>query len=133
MNKSLSERIRAFLPAGIWGICIVFLSVTPGAVIRKLQLSDLFSYDKLGHLIFYAAFVILLSRGFFVLRKGDLRDSDITASTVFAFLVGAALEVFQSLAFIGRNFDVFDLIANIIGCATGWGCAKLLKSSRLWL
>jgi glycopeptide antibiotics resistance protein len=133
MNKGLSERIRAFLPACLWGACILMLSLLPGKVLRKFSFIELLSLDKFGHFAFYLVFVYLLSRGFRAVRDNKLQSRDVVVSAGIGILFGTVLEIFQAIRFVGRHFDVVDLIANIIGCAAGMLVVFWLKNSRLWL
>lgn len=118
--------MKAFYPAGIWGIFIVTLSLTPGNLINKLHWSEFFTYDKLGHAAFYAVFTVLMIRGYARL-KGDPKGFDLLKSCLIPVIVGALMEIIQAREIIGRHFDVFDLIANIIGCLAGLCIYFLLK------
>lgn len=77
--------------------------------------SDIIGFDKLVHFCFYFGLNTLLFLGVLASDKGvDLRRS--IATTVGVILYGVALEFTQQ--YVGRDFDVYDIVANSIGAIT---------------
>ena len=85
----------------LWAACSI-----PG---HSLPDSILLSWDKLWHLVAFAAlFALWVRAGLPALHVA-----------VGSFAFGAAIEVWQHVAPIGRFFDPLDLLANAAGIAIG--------------
>ena len=80
--------------------------------------SDLFQPDKLAHIFVYAVQVFLFLRGFHLTNKLTRKISFFVV--LGTILYGISLEIVQYAFFEDRFFEVFDIIANIIGSFTGW-------------
>ena len=105
-------RLRALWLALGWGwaATIVWLSLTPSP-----PTIDLAQGDKLGHLAGYG----MLMYWFCQLYAG--RRARVGYALGFA-LMGIALELAQrSLGY--RTYELFDMLANALGVALGWGLA----------
>lgn len=71
--------------------------------------------DKVVHLLMYGILTFLILRKNHVLF-GKSREINVLAfSFLYAFFMGFFIEILQNSFFIGRNFDIFDVIANSIG------------------
>ncbi len=120
--------MKAFIPAVIWGLVILVLSVMPGSSLPDFSLFNLFQPDKAGHVIVYAVFVALMLYGFY---KNYFPEKVATSKVLYAVLIGICygivMELLQYAFFTGRNFDVLDIIANIIGCFVGVTSLKLFS------
>ena len=104
---------KALVAAGwAWAAAIVWLSLTPS--LPKLGTGHA---DKFGH---FAAYGVLMF-WFAQLYRQRL------AYAAGFFAMGVALEFLQQ-ALGSRQFDVFDMLANTLGVATGWGVARMLQS-----
>lgn len=111
--------MKHYVPAIVWGLIILLISVLPGNAMPP-TLGDLFNLDKLGHLVFYGIFVYLLIRGY---RSSGSDPKKIFRFSLFfaisAALYGLLLEFVQYRFLPDRYFDLLDIIANIIGCFAG--------------
>ncbi len=113
------QRLRALWLALGWGwvATIVWLSLTPSP-----PTIDITQGDKLGHFLGY---------GLLMFWFGQLYAS---ARTRLAYALGfAALGVALELAqrALGyRTYEPFDMVANALGVALGWGAA-LASGGRL--
>lgn len=77
------------------------------------------SFDKIGHLVFYAVLFFFVCMA---LQKGRLvhnTNASITWSFLYCMVLGVGMELAQLLMHVGRSFDILDLIANIIGTTMG--------------
>jgi VanZ family protein len=98
-----------------------FLGVTVLSVVPAPQMSGLES-DKLSHFIAYSVLTLLLvlslsgSRG---LPRG------FWVALVLVLLYGVLIEVLQH--YIGRQFDLNDMVANAVGVALGAGTGLLAR------
>jgi VanZ family protein len=101
-----------FLPAVavvIWG------ELSTSATVAEVNF-----WDKGLHFIAYFGLAGILA----VALKGDRR---VLTATVLIALMGGVLEILQG--FTGRDPDIFDECANILGAAAGAGTGRL----ALWL
>ncbi len=104
----------------LWAIFILFLVLLPGQHLPELA-PTLLSIDKLAHAFVFCVLVLLMIVGFIKqsaftgLRNNAIRNS-LKISVAYAFV----LEITQSLS-NGREVDVYDGVANIVGCLLGYG------------
>jgi len=108
-NKA--RKLIAFLPALMWAAVILFLST--GKSIQAPSLTNLLEPDKLAHAAAYFVLAALLSWGFW--RVSGLRNKLVWASAIISTLYGIGMEIIQYSFFPNRYFEVYDIIANIIG------------------
>lgn len=118
--------MKYFIPAILWGIVILGLSAIPGNSLPDISFWSLIQPDKVGHLGIYCIFVSAMLWG----MNRNFRPAKIPVYTVivvvlFAILYGILMEFMQSYFFSGRNFDVLDILANIIGSFVGLLSLKL--------
>lgn len=113
--------LRNLLPGILWGIVILILSGVPGNYVPSVfGFLDWISPDKLVHLTMYAVLVFVLLRG---LRK-QKQQHEISKTLMYCVIgigiaFGGITEVLQNIVFIHRNGNIYDFIADIIGCLTG--------------
>ncbi len=120
--------MKYFIPAILWAALIFALSATPGRHMPDLSFWDLLQPDKVGHLVVYAILVGAMLWGFYRLRQREKIPQNVIVMVVlFAILYGISIEFMQSHFFSGRNFDVLDILANIIGCLTGLLSLRFFK------
>ncbi|MEQ1747116.1 MAG: VanZ family protein [Saprospiraceae bacterium] len=109
---------KAFLPALIWLIVIVFLSTKGGVSVPSF---DLFQTDKLAHAAAYALLTGLLLWGA-ARQPGSkgIRPMHALGAVLFASAFGALMEYVQFRFFPDRMFEYDDMLANAIGAVVGW-------------
>ena len=83
---------------------VIWLSLTP----HPPQPPALLSWDKADHLLAYAALMFWYAQSFARHWRWPL----------FLCLLGFALEVLQGLSAF-RTFDLYDMVANLLGVALG--------------
>ena len=108
--------MKTFIPAFIWGVVILLLSLTPGASL-PVGIKDLLSFDKLAHAGAYLVLTGLLLWGF--LQQERLNRRIEWLIVLGSALYGIFLEIAQYTFFPDRYFELFDIIANIIGSVMG--------------
>ena len=74
---------------------------------------NLVGTDKIAHMVFYAVFSFLWSMS---LRKRNVEKKYVL---IFSFSFGVLMEIFQLYLFNGRSFELYDILANIIGSIIG--------------
>lgn len=113
--------IKNLLPGFIWSVIILILSGVPGNYVPAVfSFLDWISPDKLVHIIMYSVLVFVFLRG---LRKQN-SNRGISKKTIYLVLsisivFGGITEVLQNIVFIRRNGNVYDFLADIVGCAIG--------------
>jgi VanZ family protein len=104
-----------------WALVILFLVVMPGSSMPETDIWDLLSFDKLAHIFVFAVLTFLMIIGFtkqYTYR--ELRFQPVKYSLIICISYGIFLETIQSLS-PGRALEIYDYIANTIGCFTGYG------------
>jgi len=122
--------LKNFIPAFIWAVIILFLSASSGVKIPE-SLSDLVGVDKLGHLVIYALFSILMFFGIVKNRKEMPTNTNALLVVGLCSAYGVMMELMQFTFFTGRYFEVLDIIANIIGSFIGLFIAKYIFNKKL--
>ena len=102
-------------------VFIVFLSTVP---LQLPSISIGLSVDKLGHSLAY--FVLSTNLGLALDLDWNLKNKN---RIVFlpVFLFGLTLEIIQGYVLVYRTFEVYDLLANILGILAFILLAKTLK------
>lgn len=118
------------IAALIWAIIIFIFCIIPGKDLPDLSFWDA---DKAAHALVFAILVFLLGRGFsrqFTFNR--LRYRPLLFVVSISIVYGGLLEIMQSTLLTDRFGDMFDFIANCIGCFAGaWVFHKFHK--RLFL
>lgn len=113
--------IKNLLPGFIWSVIILILSGVPGNYVPVVfSFLDWISPDKLVHIIMYSVLVFVFLRG---LRKQN-SNREISKKTIYLVLsisivFGGITEVLQNIVFTRRDGNVYDFLADIVGCAIG--------------
>ena len=110
--KMLSARIYKIFAFG-WTLLTLYLSLISARTATKFNIWDFAGVDKLAHLVFYAVFSFLWSMSF--------RENKEHKKFVLFFSVsfGILMEICQFYLFNGRSFELYDILANIIGSFAG--------------
>lgn len=110
------------LPAFLWALVILGLTLVPGSVMPDLSFWKLLSFDKVAHMFVFAVLVFRLSVGFYKqYRFRILRYHALQSAFIISVIYGGLLELLQGLLLADRHPDIIDFIANTIGCVAGAG------------
>lgn len=92
-------------------VTIVILSLLPSSEMPQLHWWGSIQPDKIGHILFYSASAWCFK------KYSQHQTSFFRISYIYLALIlmGIALECLQKLMVLGRQFDLFDVIANCIG------------------
>lgn len=104
-----------FIPALLWAALIFTLST--GQAVTVPRFSNLLEPDKFAHAAAYFVLAGSLLWGFY--RTVGLSPLVLAAAIMVSSLYGISMEVVQYTFFPNRAFEVFDIIANIIGSILG--------------
>lgn len=104
----------AWLPAILWAVIVLFLSVIPYGITPALTVGH---FDKLCHFGAYGFFAFLLVWG---IKRAHMppRMKYMAFTLIFVSCYGILIEILQG--FIpGRHACVVDAVFNILGAAAG--------------
>ena len=94
------------------------MTLMPGKEIPEV---NFFNFDKLIHVLIFGLLVLFLIVGFLKqYRVQSLRKYALSITPALVFLYSLSIEVLQ-IYIPGRSFDVYDLLANTVGCIAGIG------------
>lgn len=110
--KKLSNRFY-FYCALIWTCITLYLSLISAREAEKFNVWDIVGIDKLGHVVFYMIFSFLWSMS---QRQRNYNKKNVL---FFAISFGVLMEICQLYLFNGRSFELYDILANIIGSVIG--------------
>jgi len=110
--KKLSDHFYIVL-AILWTFITIWLSLISARTASSFKVWDFIGFDKLAHLGFYAIFCFLWSMG--LRQNSNLKNIPIFFSISF----GVLMEICQFYLSNGRSFELYDILANIIGSFLG--------------
>ena len=122
------KSIKILAPPIIWALFIAFLCGLPGKDIPHISFLELLSFDKFIHASIFLVLVILIYRA---TRKTSNRKNAMVYALCLSIPYGGILEIMQQELFEDRTADLFDFIANTIGCLVAWTYISLKNSIRV--
>lgn len=121
--------IKFLLPAILWTIVVVLLSLAPPHSLPEKNFQFI-GADKVAHVVFYSLLTYFWSAGLKRQNKSKkLRAKAFYIAVIGGFLLGLILEVTQEIFIKNRYFESLDLIANGFGCIFGLLVFKLVFAS----
>ena len=112
------NNLKYYIPAILWSFVILFLS-TKGGINLPASRWDFITLDKVGHLVVYGIFCMLLLGAFTHNQTLALEQKWVIIALGISIIYGIGMEVIQYTFFPGRFFEIPDIIANIIGSILG--------------
>ncbi|MCC6722863.1 MAG: VanZ family protein [Saprospiraceae bacterium] len=116
--------MKPYLPAILWALVILGLSISPTVQLPETILAP----DKIGHLVVYGVL------NWLVLRALHTTDSFSVGRALWSLLVvslyGVALEFVQWAFFPNRFFEVWDMVANATGAVLSYFLFKVVVLNR---
>lgn len=110
--------IKHHIPTLLWaGIILLIISIPGNYVPKPPRFIELFSPDKIFHLLLFAPFSYLLARGFWKTMR-QMKKS-ILISISFGIIYAISTELLQYFVVRGRNGNFFDTIADCVGVFIG--------------
>ncbi len=103
--------MKAIIALIVWVSAVTVGSLIP---IDGPDIDSFIDYDKVVHVIFYSVMSYLLLRS---IAKNQFKY--ILLSIILCSSYGAMIEYLQGALDLGRYFDYYDIIANIIGSLIG--------------
>ncbi|HKC37827.1 MAG TPA: VanZ family protein [Chitinophagaceae bacterium] len=112
MKKSVSTIIFAI----IWLLLVTTLLCIPGTRLPQIKWDDKLLFDKWIHVLLFLILVLVWCRAY---SKPRLKNIFIMI-TILSILYGIGMEIVQKYFIPFRSFDVGDIIADAVGCITGY-------------
>lgn len=104
----------------VWAAIILLLTVSPGASMPKTLDWSLLAFDTFSHFFVFGILTFLLIVGFTKQYSFDrIKKKSVSYAIYAGVAYGCFIEILQSII-PGRYFDFIDIIANSIGCLTGY-------------
>lgn len=113
----MNKLFKIFAPPFIWALFIAFLCGLPGKDIPHISFLELLSFDKFVHASVFFVLVVLIHNA---ARKTPNRRNALVYALCLSIPYGGVLEILQQELFEDRTADLFDFIANTIGCLLAW-------------
>lgn len=115
----MSHLAKYFWKPFLWLLIICYLSLTPSESLPKMP--KFFEYDKIGHLVLYLIFTLLLIKGLSLkLKEKGLSASKLKWIALFvSVFIGGIIEILQANLIRNRHGDITDFLADIIGSVLG--------------
>ena len=119
MNKQFQKYFASIWPAIIWSVIVFILLVVPPINIAKEKRFDIIHIDKIVHALLFGVLVVVW--GYWLKSKYIVFSKFLLALSATLFLsvfYGIVMEYIQLS--VGRDFDVWDMLADGVGAAAGW-------------
>ena len=104
-------RLKAIVAFLVWISLVTIGSLMP---IDGPDIESFIDYDKIVHVIFYLVMTYLL-----LISISQQRTKIILLAIIICSGYGVIMECLQGALDLGRYFDYYDIIANIIGSLVG--------------
>ncbi len=112
--------IKQFFLSFGWGIIILILIIIPGDFIPHVHtFSEWLQWDKITHLILFGTFSFTILIGFSKYHPSVIRKKHYLFAFIISVLYGGLTECLQYVLDMGRDGNVYDFYANIVGAFLG--------------
>lgn len=112
---------KLYIPI-IWTICAVIGCCLPGSMIPNEQGFKIPNFDKLVHVTMFGGFVFLWN---LYLTNRSLALPRLLGLFFFFYMLGnifgISMEIVQLYWIPGRDYDTYDIIADMFGAGIGYG------------
>ena len=117
----LKKNVSTIVFAIIWFLIITILLCIPGTKLPKITWEDKIWFDKWIHVFLFMVLVILWSKAYSSKKNIRVNLRKIFFQImVLCLLYGILMELVQNYFIPFRSFDLFDIIADGVGCAMGY-------------
>jgi VanZ family protein len=125
--------LKNFRNVILWSVVIWTLSLLPGRHLPGIpDFFQLLKPDKIIHLILFATFVFLLLQS--ILKQygyAFFRFYGIIIALITGIGFGALTEYLQYSININRSGNIYDFIANTLGCLIGLALFLILRRKKM--
>jgi VanZ family protein len=127
MRKQLYQLLSNRIPAILWTIVIFILLALPGNMLPNENHLAIPNLDKYVHITLFGTFVYLWT--FYIAAKKEnypLRKSFYIL--IIACIYGTAMEYVQKYFIPNRDYDIYDIAADVVGAVAGFLIVRLTFS-----
>jgi VanZ family protein len=111
-------RILKYWKPILISLFILYASITTGEKFEKVHFINIPNFDKIVHFIFYLLLSISLYTS--LNRNTLIKKSDqVIINLVLVISYGLIIEMLQYYLTSNRQAEIFDVIANTLGCISG--------------
>ena len=122
--STTSNKNYRIIPALLWSGIIFFLCFLPGSALPKEDWLDKIYFDKIVHAGLYFILFLLIVRIFETKTKSAL-----IIASLLCIAQGILIEFVQGSSLIDhRSFDIYDIIANVVGVLIAIGILSGFKN-----
>jgi VanZ family protein len=122
IQKFLSSR----LPALLWTIVIFVLLALPGKMLPSEEHTFIPNLDKYVHVTLFSVFVILWCFYYISKQQKNISYNKLLLRiAIIASLYGIAMEYVQKYFIPNRDFDIYDIAADVAGALLGFLFVRL--------
>jgi hypothetical protein len=130
MMPVLKKILRKSYPSILWTSMIIILLCLPGSMLPEEKGFDIVGFDKFVHFTLFGVFVYLWCF-YFYSKEMPIKKTLIIYFIVFllAEALGIGLEYVQKYYIPNRDFELGDIIADMMGAGIAYGICniKLIK------
>jgi len=121
---SYLEQHKTILYISLFLLTVVTIALTllPPSKIASTQI---FQYDKLGHMLMFGSWTFLLG---LIQLVSDRKPLPLFAIFMAGSLFGITIEILQEVLPVDRKMDIYDVLADIAGCLIAIGFLKIITS-----
>jgi len=122
---------KYYIPFVVWALLILLIIAVPGAYIPKPHgIWEIISPDKIIHLAMFTPLSYLSSWG--VYKESGHWNLSIIFAVVFGISYAIGTELLQYFVISGRNGNIYDAIADIVGVFIGIIVFKSLQNKTVY-
>jgi VanZ family protein len=121
MRHRIHQILSNRTPALLWTIFVFILLALPGNMLPNEDHLGIPNLDKYVHVILFGSFVFLWSF-YYAAKQGKNNNSNrrFILIVIIACLYGTAMEYVQKYFIPNRDFDIYDIAADIAGAVAGY-------------
>jgi hypothetical protein len=112
-----------------WSIIVMILLTLPGSMLPQEKIFSIPNFDKLVHMGLFGGFVLLWSIYF---SKKILSQQKLLVIFFRIFIIasvyGTTTEFIQKYFIPSRDFDIADILADVVGAAIAYGIGNIYLS-----
>ena len=112
---NMKRSALCYLPALCWTALILLLTLLPGKDVPNTFFDRIPYFDKWVHATLFLGFVILWSWGLYKNRSSRHFLPALIIIALAGIMLGIGIEYLQRTKLVGRDFDVWDMVADAPG------------------
>lgn len=119
MKEKLQQYLTTKWPAIIWSVIVFLLLVMPPVSLNKEKQIEVSGLDKVTHFLLFGLLVYLW--GYYLkttITEWQKLKRNLVIITIASTFYGIVMEYVQD--WVGRDFDVWDMVADTAGAAAAF-------------